>query len=629
MKPEAVKTVLNEIQKVKVAVYGDFCLDAYWIMDPRGSEISLETGFKAEAIHQHYYSPGGASNIVANLAALNPAEILTIGVLGDDIYGRELKTQLEALNVNTSLLLNQKENFDTYTFTKKITNHEEGPRIDFGTYNKRSKHTDARLLEGIKHALEKSDILIFNQQVPWSITNETFIESANTLFSEFNDKIVLLDSRHYNERFEKVYRKINDTELARLTRTNVKSLQGLTLEEIKIHIQNIYQGKPIFVTCGEKGIITMDQQGIHHTPGLQLLNELDTVGAGDTTISALACCLAAGIRPDEAAKFANFAAAVTVQKLFTTGTASCEEIMNISIDPDYIYNPDLTNHKENAVYFKDSNIELCNPEIVNIPKNIKHIVFDHDGTLSLLRKGWEDIMQNMMVESIIGHKKLDAKYLGRVKKRIVDYIEQSTGVQTIIQMEMLVNLVKEFKFIPEGDVLDRFGYKSIFISRLLQIVNDRMNIIEDDSSNINRFRIKGAQVFLEELNNRGIKLYLASGTDVNDVIKEATFLGYADLFEGGIYGSLDDINKYSKKLLIESIIKENNLKENEFAVIGDGPVEIREGKKKNGIAVGVASNEAKGIGLDTGKRIRLIRAGADIIIPDYRQSSLLLEFLFT
>ena len=97
MKQDRITEILEKISKVSMAVYGDFCLDAYWLMDPEGSEVSVETGLKAEAVQQHAYSPGGAGNIVANLAALKPAAIKAIGVMGPDIHGRELLAQLRAL----------------------------------------------------------------------------------------------------------------------------------------------------------------------------------------------------------------------------------------------------------------------------------------------------------------------------------------------------------------------------------------------------------------------------------------------------------------------------------------------------------------------------------------------------
>ena len=44
MKDKEINSLLKKINEVKIAVYGDFCLDAYWILDPRGSEISVLSG---------------------------------------------------------------------------------------------------------------------------------------------------------------------------------------------------------------------------------------------------------------------------------------------------------------------------------------------------------------------------------------------------------------------------------------------------------------------------------------------------------------------------------------------------------------------------------------------------------
>ena len=120
MKIDRIKEILDGIKNVKIAVYGDFCLDAYWLLDPHGSECSAETGLMAQAVSRHYYSLGGASNVVANLAALEPAAIQVIGVVGDDIFGRELTRQLHELGVDTTSLVVQKENFDTVTDRKSV-----------------------------------------------------------------------------------------------------------------------------------------------------------------------------------------------------------------------------------------------------------------------------------------------------------------------------------------------------------------------------------------------------------------------------------------------------------------------------------------------------------------------------
>ena len=630
MKENRINEILTQIKNVKIAVYGDFCVDAYWLLDARGSEVSLETGLQARAVGRHYYSLGGASNVVANIAALEPAEIQVIGVVGDDIFGRELRRQFHELNVDTEHLVVQKDNFDTVTFGKPYLEDKEQPRIDFGFFNKRTEETDRALLNGIEEALQKADALIVNQQVPGSITNESFIDRANDLFEKYADKIVLLDSRHFGHKFENIYRKTNDLEAAQLNNVDVKLGDVLTLVDVNKYALNLYKqfNKPVFLTRGPRGIITVDSDGLHEVPGIQLLKKLDIVGAGDTVTSALALCLAAGVPPAEASEFANLAAAVTVQKLYQTGTASGPEILEIGKDPDYIYQPELAPDRRGACYFKDSEIELC---YESIPfGQIKHAVFDNDGTISTLRQGWEQIMAPVMVKAVLGDKydTADETLYHKAKTRIADYIDKSTGIQTIIQMEALVEMVKEFGIVSADKILDKFGYKEIYNIALMELVNRRIKKFKSGQLDINDYTIKGSLEFLRTLKKRGIKLYLASGTDCQDVIAEAEAIGYDGLFDGGIHGSVGDVTKYSKKMVIEKIMTDNKLQGPELVVFGDGPVEIRECRKRDGIAVGIASDEIRRHGLSAEKRTRLIKAGAHLIVPDFSQHEILIKLLF-
>jgi rfaE bifunctional protein kinase chain/domain len=631
MKENRIREILDAIKQVKIAVYGDFCLDAYWIMDPRGSEESEETGLRAEAVKRHYYSPGGASNITANLAALNPAEIRAIGVIGDDIFGRELSAQLKSLKVNIDDLAIQKENFDTYTFTKKYHDDQEDPRIDFGFYNSRNIETDHFILEKIREALKTSDILIFNQQVPGSITNPEFIDAVNDLFNEFTAKKVLLDTRHYNDRFRNIFRKTNDIEIARMNGFTYKPGDYVPMKKIAAFGKKTFEQyrKPVFVTCGERGIMSFDKDGIHETPGIQFLCRLDTVGAGDTTLSALGLCLAAGAGPAEAAEFANLAASVTVRKLFTTGTASGEEIIETAAEPDYLYRPDLADDPHEAYFLKGARIEICDREFPERDFHIRHALFDHDGTISTLRQGWETVMEKIMIDSITGSRKLKktSKQYFRIKDRVLDYIEKSTGVQTLIQMEALVEMVREFGLAAPGEVLNKSAYKKIYNEALLDNMKERLGRIRKKPSTGKDFIIPGAVEFLNELRRKNVTLYLASGTDQEYVVEEAKSLGYAGLFDGGIYGATENLIKSSKKTVIRNILVKNRLAGHELAVFGDGPVEIREGLKVGGLAVGIASDEEKMKGVNQQKRSRLIKAGAQIIISGFSEYAVLLKLL--
>ncbi|MEN8226752.1 MAG: PfkB family carbohydrate kinase [Bacteroidota bacterium] len=631
MKQARIQEILGRINDVKIAVYGDFCLDVYWQMDPDGSEVSVETGLKAEAVATHHYSPGGAGNIVANLAALKPGAIKVMGVVGNDIHGRELSAQLEVLGADVTSLTIQNEDFNTYTYTKKYYGEKEDPRIDFGLKNRRSEGSDEEIVRNIQFALENYDALIFNQQVSGSITNRDFIDRVNALFEKYADKIVVLDSRHFNSQFQHVYRKANEIETAVLNGLNVNPQDYISFSDIKKHGTKVYEKeqKPVFVTCGARGIVTIDATGITEIPGIQLQQKLDTVGAGDTTISALTLCLAAGISPAESAAFANLAAAVTVQKLFTTGTASGEEILRLNNEAIYNYRPELAANLSLAQTIPGSEIELVNQAVLSKMGHIKHALFDHDGTLSTIREGWESVMEPVMIGAILGDEveKSDGKLYQQVREQVLEFIDRSTGIQTILQMEALVEMVDSFNVVPKEKILDKFGYKNIYNEALMEVVSIRLEKLESGQLKVDDFAMTGSIDFLKALKKKGVKLYLASGTDRGDVINEAEIMGYAELFDGGIYGSENDIKKYSKKMIINKIIKEHNLRGNELVVFGDGPVEIRECILSDGIAVGVASDEINRSGLNEEKRSRLIKSGADIIIPDFSQTEKLLNLL--
>ena len=126
----------------------------------------------------------------------------------------------------------------------------------------------------------------------------------------------------------------------------------------------------------------------------------------------------------------------------------------------------------------------------------------------------------------------------------------------------------------------------------------------------------------------GVKCYLASGTDVEFVKNEAELLGVSEYFGGGIFGALREYKKFSKAMVIQKILKDFKLSGSELLIIGDGYVEIENAKAVGAIAVGVASVEDNVYNMNADKRDRLIRAGADIIIPDFREGKKLLSYLF-
>jgi rfaE bifunctional protein kinase chain/domain len=626
------KQILDRIRAVRVAVCGDFCLDAYWDVDPRGSEISAETGLKAEAVSSQRYALGGAGNVVANIAALRPASVAAIGVAGDDPFGREMLRLLAAAGADVSGLVVQEDGFETMVYAKRMADGVEQARVDFGTPARRSRGTEAALLHALRAAAESADVLVLNQQVPGSIPDPAFIEAVNTLAAEFPDRTILLDSRHYGAKFRGVARKMNAAETARLAGVEPDHGGRPALDDLRRFALAAYRadGKPVFVTRGDRGMLAADRDGVHEIPGIHVVGETDPVGAGDTALSALACGLAAGATAAEAAELANFAASITVRQLRRTGTASPEEIQRLAADCDYVHRPELADDPRCAVFAPGSQIELCAGPAADFPDGISHAVVDHDGTVSTLREGWETVMEPMMVRAILGDRHASAAEVLRrkVRDRVRRYIDQSTGTQTVFQMETLAAMVREFGLVPPERIQDKFGYKKIYNDALMDTVRKRIEKVRRGEAGAEEWTIRGAVAFFRALRERGVTLYLASGTDAEDVRAEAAVLGYADLFNGGIFGAVADRRDCSKQAVIEDILRRHRLRGAQLAAFGDGPVEIRECVKRGGFGVGIASDEVRRHGLNLEKRARLIRAGAHVVVPDFSQGDRLVALLF-
>jgi hypothetical protein len=108
---------------------------------------------------------------------------------------------------------------------------------------------------------------------------------------------------------------------------------------------------------------------------------------------------------------------------------------------------------------------------------------------------------------------------------------------------------------------------------------------------------------------------------------EARLLGLTPWFGEHVYGALDDYPNFSKRMVIEHILRAHGLRGEELLGFGDGFVEIEEVKRVGGVAVAVASDEVHRRGVHARKRDRLVRAGADLVIPEYRRHERLLGYL--
>jgi rfaE bifunctional protein kinase chain/domain len=621
------ESAIAPLGKTWVTVWGDFCLDAYWPLEMEDTELSIETGLPVRRVREQRYSLGGAGNVVANLIDLGVGAVEAIGVAGPDLFGAKMLELLRGRGAEIRRGMVVDDRWQTMVYAKPCRGEQEDSRIDFGAFNKMQSRTADALIAALERAAGESNAVVLNQQIPEGISNPAMIERINQIIARHPRTQFIVDARHHAKRFRGAIQKLNVREGARfLDVPEPEPFSGEETKQLACRIAEL-TSRPVFLTRGEYGIVAAEAGSAHEIPGIQVLEKTDPVGAGDSVVATLAAVLGSGQDLLTAARVANIAAMITVRKLQTTGTATPAEILAVGPEPDYIYEPGLAYAPHFARYIGATEIE----QITDVPEdlNIRHCIFDHDGTLSTLREGWEKLMEPMMVRAILGSHYASATptLFAKVTQEARSFINRTTGIQTLVQMKGLTDLVRQAGYTPESDILDEHGYKRIYNEELLRTVETRIEKLRSGELDSRDFQIKNALKLLQELRKRGMKLYLASGTDKEDVIAEAKAMGYADLFEGEIYGAVGDIRIEAKRVVLERIIREHNLAPHQFATFGDGPVEMRETRKRGGFCIGVASDELRRFGLNPTKRTRLIRAGANLVIPDFSQIDALLEVI--
>jgi phosphoglycolate phosphatase-like HAD superfamily hydrolase len=254
---------------------------------------------------------------------------------------------------------------------------------------------------------------------------------------------------------------------------------------------------------------------------------------------------------------------------------------------------------------------------------VSHVLFDFDGTLSLIREGWPEVMIPMFAEMLppLPGETPEARW-----QLCWEDIMRLNGKQTIYQMIQLAERVRE----RGGTPREPLWYKQEYLRRLDERIQHRLNGLRRGTLRPDDLLVHGARPMLEALHHRGLPLYLASGTDEHFVKAEAELLDLTRYFGPRIYGALEDYKRFSKKMVIERILRENEIRGEQLLSFGDGYVEIENTKEAGGLAVAVASDEAhNGSGqFDEWKRQRLLGVGADVVVPDFRDAQGLIECIF-
>ena len=317
MDTQRLETLLARFPALTLLVVGDYFLDHYLEIDSALAETSLETGLEVHQVVRVRRAPGAAGTVTSNLRALG-ANVIALGVIGDDGNGYELKRALAATGVDIAPLIESRERF-TPAYVKPLRGGRELNRIDIKNRAPLPRELEDALIARWRDLVSRADGMIVVDQVQEHNCGVITDRVRDEIAALARDKIIVAESRERIGLFRGVIVQANAREARRAT-----GLEQIEACGAELRRRN---NRPAVITIGAEGILVFDAEGSAHVPAAPVHTPIDTVGAGDSVIAGFTAALCAGARPREAAQVGNLVASVTIQQIGTTGTATPEQVL--------------------------------------------------------------------------------------------------------------------------------------------------------------------------------------------------------------------------------------------------------------------------------------------------------------
>ncbi len=326
---ERLEALLARAAACRVGVVGDLALDGYWVADMTRARLSRETPHFPRPVVAERYAPGAGANVAQNLSALGVARAEALSVIGDDWRGGLLMQALRGRGVEVSRLIVSSRRGTTAYIKPLLTGYEsqqEDARLDFENAEPLGVELEDELIPRVAGALDELDALFVADQFEiHGVVSERVREALIALAREQPDKVFVADSRCRIGLFRGMVVKPNRAEAAAALTTGRGAAQIGGRGEAEA-LGRLTEA-PVVLTLSGEGALVWDEGAVAHVPAAPVTPPLDPVGAGDAFGAALTVALACGGSLPEAAAMANLAAAVTVEKLGQTGTATPDEIV--------------------------------------------------------------------------------------------------------------------------------------------------------------------------------------------------------------------------------------------------------------------------------------------------------------
>lgn len=304
---------MNNIYGKKILVIGDAMLDQYRFGDVR--RISPEAPvpvFKEKGAER--LSPGGASNVAVNIAAIG-IETYLCAVVGDDENGRKLRNLLHEKGVNVDFLIEDNQRVTTKKLRYMGPNNQQMLRVDTEDDTVIPQYIQDEVVSRINDRISEFNLILVSDYAKGMLSDQ-LTQRVISLANE-NNVPVFIDVKGISAE------KYKEATLLKPNRKELADLSGKMVETIEqaanaaILLCRDIGCKYVLTTLGSDGmILTDDSHLISHISSTA--NEIyDVTGAGDTSFAYLAAEYVMGKSIENAMNISNIAAGIQVSRVGT------------------------------------------------------------------------------------------------------------------------------------------------------------------------------------------------------------------------------------------------------------------------------------------------------------------------
>ncbi len=319
MLPQQLEKKLQQLKSPKLLVVGDLMLDEY--LSGRSERISPEAPVPVVEISRQELRLGGAGNVMHNLRALG-CEVVSVGFVGQDEDGDELRQMLKQIGVETAGLLPLASR-QTTRKTRILSNHQQMLRIDREQNKELTSSEGLALLEQAEGNVVGCQAILLSDYLKGILTPEV-VQGLIDLGRRCGIPVVI-DPKGRD------YTKYSRATLLTPNRKEVELATGVAI----VDAQSLQQaGRSLLTSCrleslvltrSEAGMTIFSAAGETHL-ATDAREVFDVTGAGDTVLALLGYAIAAGMDVEDAACLANVGAGIVVAKVGTS-TVSFDELL--------------------------------------------------------------------------------------------------------------------------------------------------------------------------------------------------------------------------------------------------------------------------------------------------------------